>query len=135
MAYGTLQTDVINSSTGLFSTNNAYLGIAKAWVNFNGTNGVVRSSFNVSSVTRNSICDFTVTMTTAMADINYSYNVNFSPLYALNYSGGVSLNSQGNTTIAQRDPTTTSFRFVTYFFSGAATTGDATYINVIVCGN
>jgi hypothetical protein len=48
--------------------------IAKAWVNFNGTTspGTIRSSFNVSSVTKNGTGDYTVNFTTAMADANYS---------------------------------------------------------------
>jgi hypothetical protein len=74
MAYGTLQTDVINSSTGLFSTNNAYSGIAKAWVNFNGTSGsvAIRSSMNVSSITYNGTGTYTVNFTTAMPNTNYA---------------------------------------------------------------
>ena len=75
MAYGTLQTDVINSSTGLFSTNNAYNGIAKAWVNFDpssGSSASIRSSFNVSSVTYNATGDYTINFTTAMPNANYA---------------------------------------------------------------
>ena len=50
--------------------------IAKAWVNFNGTTspGTIRSSYNVSSVTKNGTGDYTVNFTTAMADANYSVN-------------------------------------------------------------
>ena len=76
MAYGTLQTDVINSSTGLFSTNNAYSGIAKAWVNFQGgqgnTAGTINGSFNVSSITVNGTGDYTANFTTAMPNTTYS---------------------------------------------------------------
>ena len=75
MAYGTLQTDVINSSTGLFSTQNAYLGIAKAWCEYDTTNQAIKASFNVSSVTYNSTADWTVNFTTAMSSANYSYAV------------------------------------------------------------
>lgn len=48
--------------------------IAKAWVNFNGTTspGTIRSSYNVSSITKNGTGDYTVNFTTAMADANYS---------------------------------------------------------------
>ena len=48
--------------------------IAKAWVNFNGTTspGTIRSSYNVSSVTKNGTGDYTVNFATAMADANYS---------------------------------------------------------------
>jgi hypothetical protein len=48
--------------------------ICKAWVNFNGTTspGTIRSSYNVSSVTKNGSGDYTVNFTTAMTDANYS---------------------------------------------------------------
>ena len=48
--------------------------VAKAWVNFNGTTspGTIRSSFNVSSVTKNATGDYTITFTTPMAGANYS---------------------------------------------------------------
>jgi hypothetical protein len=47
--------------------------ICKAWVNFNGTTspGTIRSSFNVSSVTKNGTGDYTVNFTNAMTDSNY----------------------------------------------------------------
>lgn len=48
-------------------------GVAKAWVNFNGTGTVaIRSSYNVSSVTDNNTGEYTVNFTTAMADTNYA---------------------------------------------------------------
>ncbi len=48
--------------------------LAKAWVNFNGTTSppTIRSSYNVSSVTKNATGDYTVNFTTAMTDVNYS---------------------------------------------------------------
>ena len=48
--------------------------VAKAWVNFNGTTspGTIRSSFNVSSVTKNGTGNYTINFSTAMADANYS---------------------------------------------------------------
>ena len=63
---------------------NAASGLAKAWVNFDGTfatspftiaNGGIRASFNVSSITDNGTGDYTVNFTTAMADANYAVNV------------------------------------------------------------
>ena len=48
-------------------------GLAKAWVNFNGTGTVaIRASLNVSSITDNGTGDYTVNFTTALADANYS---------------------------------------------------------------
>ena len=47
-------------------------GLAKAWVNFNGTGTVaIRASFNMSSITDNGTGDYTVNFTTAMVDANY----------------------------------------------------------------
>jgi hypothetical protein len=48
-------------------------GLAKAWVNFNGTGTVaIRASLNVTSITDNGTGDYTVNFTNAMADANYS---------------------------------------------------------------
>jgi hypothetical protein len=48
-------------------------GLAKAWVNFNGTGTVaIRASFNVTSITDNGTGDYTVNFTTAMVDANYT---------------------------------------------------------------
>ena len=50
-------------------------GIAKAWVNFNGTGTVaIRASFNVSSITDNGTGKYSVNFTTALADANYAVN-------------------------------------------------------------
>ena len=48
-------------------------GLARAWVNFNGTGTVaIRASLNVSSITDNGTGDYTVNFTTAMPDSNYA---------------------------------------------------------------
>jgi hypothetical protein len=45
----------------------------RAWVNFNGTGTVaIRASGNVSSITDNGVGDYTINMTTALSDANYS---------------------------------------------------------------
>jgi hypothetical protein len=48
--------------------------IAKAWVNFNGTTspGTIRSSFNVSSVTKTGTGFYVINFTTSMTDANYT---------------------------------------------------------------
>ena len=70
---GTLVANTINTDTGLFSTQNAYQGIAKAWVTFNGSTGAISKSFNVSSVTLNTAgANWTINFTTAMPDANYA---------------------------------------------------------------
>ena len=69
---GTLVANTINTDTGLFSTQNAYQGIAKAWVNYNSVAQTITGSFNVSSVTYSSTGNFTVNFTTAMTNANYA---------------------------------------------------------------
>ena len=69
---GTLVANTINTDTGLFSTNNAYSGIAKAWVTFNGSTGTINGSFNVGSITKNTTGDYTLNFTTAMSNANYA---------------------------------------------------------------
>jgi hypothetical protein len=43
----------------------------RAWVKFAGSNAAITASGNVSSVVRNSAGIYTITMTTAMPDVNY----------------------------------------------------------------
>jgi len=44
---------------------------ARAFVNFSGSTGAIRSSGNVSSVTRNSVGDYSINLTTPMPDDKY----------------------------------------------------------------
>ena len=76
----TLKVDTIqNSSGGNASTvDNIQQGIAKAWVNFNGSGTLtssdqtgVRDSFNISSVEDSAAGVYTVNINTNMADTNY----------------------------------------------------------------
>ena len=84
---GTLVANTINTDTGLFSTNNAYLGIAKAWITFNGTAGTVTNAFNVGSITKNSTGNYTLNFTTAMPNANYAVTFGVcSGAYAYNAS-------------------------------------------------
>jgi len=98
---GTIVASTINTDTGLFSTNNAYLGIAKAWVQWAGSTGVIASSLNVSSVTHTSTGVWVVNFTTAMPNANY----------AINTSGSGDTTGGGATTylIYNIAPTTTGF--------------------------
>lgn len=43
----------------------------KGWVNFNGTNAGIADSYNVASVVRNSLGNYTITWTTPFASANY----------------------------------------------------------------
>lgn len=72
---GTVDTDVLaaNAVTEAKLGSDEQKGLAKAWVNFNGTGAVaIRGSYNVSSITDNGVGDYTVNFTTAMVDANYA---------------------------------------------------------------
>ena len=69
---GRVVVSTLNNDTGVLATQNGMTGIAKAWVNFNGSTAAIRGAFNVSSVTRVSTGVYTVNFTTNMADTNYA---------------------------------------------------------------
>jgi hypothetical protein len=97
--------------------------IAKAWVNFDGTTspGTIRSSYNVSSITKNSTGNYTVNFTTAMSDANFSV----SGIY---YTSGtaVSVMQAYNYTTAQVQ---------ILMYNGAAAIIDGNPISIQVFGN
>lgn len=67
----TLRVNTIQDTAG--SGSPAINGLARAWVNFNGTGTVaIRAALNVSSITDNGTGDYRINFTTALADSNYS---------------------------------------------------------------
>ncbi|MFN7322991.1 MAG: hypothetical protein ACK5SP_01835 [bacterium] len=83
----TLRVSTIQDTAGSNSSTPAAIanGIAKAWVNFNGTGTVaIRAQYNVSSITDNGTGDYTVNLTSALADTNYCATV--SGMYSTNTS-------------------------------------------------
>ena len=80
MAFGTLKfdtlttSDTVNTSTEK-SINTSYVfnGVAKVWVNFDGSasGAAARDSFNVSGMTDNGTGDYTTAFTNAMGNTNY----------------------------------------------------------------
>ena len=72
-------------------------GIAKAWVNFNGTGTVaIRSSFNISGITDNGTGDYTINFTTAMANANYAVMICPSQQAITTVTGQVTSQSVGS---------------------------------------
>ncbi len=67
----TLVAQTISNGTVSTSTANVING-AKAWANFNGTNGSIRASYNISSVTRTTTGNYTIVMTNALVDTSYA---------------------------------------------------------------
>jgi hypothetical protein len=68
----TLAANASNIKTALNASGDAPIFAARAWVNYNGLANSIQSSGNVSSVTRNATGYYTVNLTTAMPDANYS---------------------------------------------------------------
>jgi hypothetical protein len=111
--------------------------ICKAWVNFNGTTATpstIRSSYNVSSITKNGTGDYTVNFATALADANYSAVVmaqgaTTSSLVApVAYAGTATGGAQFVT------PSAASVRFSTWT-SSLSGQADSAIINVQIFGN
>ena len=69
---GTLTISTLSDGTNSTSATNCIQGSAKAWVNFNGSGGTIRGSYNVSSITVNGTGDYTINFTTAMPNANSS---------------------------------------------------------------
>jgi len=93
----TLKVNTIQNTSGV------EVYTAKAWVNFNGTGTVaIRAAGNVSSITDNSVGDYTVNFTTAMPDGNYSVNTTTSSDSTSIVTSGITGNSSVLTTTSVR---------------------------------
>ena len=100
---GTIVADTIQDGAGnSTSMDNAIYGSAKAWVNFNGSGGAIRASYNVSSITVNGTGDYTVNFTNAFSDTNY---------VAVVAGGTGTSNNAFNSNTPSAAPTTSTFRF------------------------
>lgn len=94
-------------------------GMARAWVNFNGTGTIaIRSSHNVSSLTDTATGRYRVNFTTAMEDANYCALV--TGTRATGWSANI------DDALA---PTTSTVSVVT---NNASSNADSTYVNVAV---
>jgi hypothetical protein len=125
LVVNTLNTDTVGA---VLTTQNGMTGIAKAWVNFNGSTAAIRGSFNVGSVTKNGTGDYTITFTTAMANANYS--VSGSAMYAL---GAVASTARWVTLNGLTTPSTTVVRISTAYANGGI--DDNEYVCVTINGN
>ena len=126
---GALTISTLNNDTGVLATQNGMTGIAKAWVNFNGTGTVViRSAFNVSSITDNGTGDYTVNFTTAMP------NANYSAIATIQESGGNFSSVATITNSSATSPTTSAVRFTTFGWTGGSVGNnfDPPIVNVAV---
>ena len=102
----------------------------RAWVNFNGTTNIIRSSFNVSTITDNGISDYTLNFTNAMPDANFCGVVTASGVtstyHCVPFLGAVGTNDTSSMVSA------TAFRFSQYNVTNSNQRAEAVTINVIV---
>jgi hypothetical protein len=127
---GTLVIDTLKSSTtgpAVFqNTNGTEVGqLCRAWVNFNGVTAAIRAAFNVSSVVRNAVGDYTINFTNTMPDASYAV-------------AGASQTVTGNVAVmtgyinaTDFAKTTSSFR-INVFNSSTGTSIDVNSTNVCV---
>lgn len=126
---GKLTLSTLNNDTGVLAVQNGMNGIAKAWVNFNGSTAAIRASFNVGSITKNGTGDYTANFTTAMPNANYAVTCGgkLNDTTTPDNIGGATNGS----TINPNSFTTSSVRMVTIpSYNGSAT--DFTIVTVAV---
>jgi hypothetical protein len=100
-------------------------GVAKCWVQFNGSGTVTaRASHELSSLTDNSTGNYTVNKTTAFSSANYSFATSVGEPTSTLYE---------TANPAAAVPTTTAFRFEVYWIGNSSR--DATYISVSLFGD
>lgn len=64
----------IGDGANLVPTTTLIAGVAKAWMNLNGTGTpAARDSFNTSSITDNGVGDYTQNFTTALASASFAF--------------------------------------------------------------
>ena len=94
--------------------------VCQAWVNFSGGGTPsIRDSYNVSSITDNSIGDFSVNFSTAMPNSNYA---------AISCAGFDSSSSVSDITTRTYTRTTSSVRLLVFVNSTSASRLDAQYV-------
>ena len=83
-------------------------GRAKAWISFDGEGTIaINDSFNISSIADNATGEYTVTLSTAMSNANYSIVLGCKS----KLSNRNTVANAGGT--SENDPTTTAFQIVT----------------------
>jgi hypothetical protein len=90
---------------------------ALAWVNFDGTAGAIRSSYNVTSVTKNSAGDYTINFTTAMTDANYVFMGSVAS--NATFSSTVPIVKSATQLGAPSNKTTTACEIITPYYASA----------------
>lgn len=123
---------IVNNSVTLAKiATDAKALMSKAWVIFNGTTSpaTIRSSYNVSSVTKNGTGDYTVNFATAMTDANYAC---FGTGHGISVNAPRIITIQSNIDGTAPNKTTTSVRV---FSTQGTTASDSVNLSFGVFGN
>lgn len=105
--------------------------IAKAWVNFVGTNGSINSSYNVSSITDNTTGSFTVNFSTAM---NGATDYCCVAMADYNGSNGQGMHIYGANSQGSSLPTASAFRIDVLNYNDT-NDGDCGPVHLLFFGN
>ena len=134
----TLKADTIVAADGSSPVTLTKQSAAKAWVNMNGSGTpAARDSLNLSSITDHASGEYSINMSSAMNNINYSNTTSQSSnTNATNRAYTfIGMHQSGGSGTAVVAPTTSVYRFLV---SGGATIGtnyDAVYIDVHTMGD
>jgi hypothetical protein len=126
----TVVAQTLSNGTVSTSTANCIQGSARAWVRFAGATATIAASFNVSSITRNGTGNYTVNITTALPNTNYSVIASCSAAGSVNASTNCIdvFSSAGNTLVT---PTTSAFNMFV-FHPGNQVGQDTSYVTAAV---
>ena len=105
--------------------------VAKAWVNFVGTNGSINSSYNVSSITDNTTGSFTVNFSTAM---NGATDYCCVAMGEYNSSNGSGMHVYGANSQGSSLPTASAFRIDVLNYNNT-NDGDCGPVHLLFFGN
>ena len=106
----TLKVTTIQDTSGGNASTSEQInqGRAKAWISFDGEGTIaINDSFNISSIADNATGEYTVTLSTAMSNANYSIVLGCKS----RLSNRNTVANAGGT--SENDPTTTAFQIVT----------------------
>ena len=121
----TIRVDNFGPSAG--GTTYSARGIAKAWVNFNGTGTIAaRDSENVSSLTDNGTGDYTVNFSSAFGAADYAWSA---------FAGNNGDTAFGRALTTNAAPTVSAFRFIIYTADTGNTTNDGEVTTGIAHGD
>jgi hypothetical protein len=118
---------ILVTGEGNSTTTNLQQGLAKCWVNFDGTGTIAsRDSFNTTSITDNATGDYSITIANNMANDDYAHAGN---------SGGANGTSAGAVYANDQSTARTTTLFRVYTLHSNTNTVDTPTINIIVSGD